>query len=246
MESSRDVAEDVLRDALDEYGEAAAGAALSLFEDTLALEGLYVNTELSGGIVTAEEISKIAHYQAGKLRVDDFDGFVEQVAGSAAHLTRQCANRTMMAQGGLYRNVMVGRNVGRNRVRYVYAEAQRGTSYEVRYARVPQGEETCDFCLMLASRGFVYLTAESAEGWNHTHRNCDCIVVAGVGHHEAGVNNSGGGDWVQDTVIEGFEMDSLRRLWGMWTRRDEGDVEGRRDDMESVLGRRYWTGQKRR
>ena len=31
-----------------------------------------------------------------------------------------------------------------------------------RFARVPQGERTCDFCLMLASRGPVYLTAESA------------------------------------------------------------------------------------
>lgn len=33
----------------------------------------------------------------------------------------------------------------------------------IRYARVPTGAETCSFCLMLASRGAVYLSAESAR-----------------------------------------------------------------------------------
>lgn len=40
-----------------------------------------------------------------------------------------------------------------------------------RYARVPTGAETCDFCLMLASRGFVYHSASSAAV-DHTHDNC--------------------------------------------------------------------------
>ena len=43
-----------------------------------------------------------------------------------------------------------------------------------RFARVPTGNETCDFCLMLASRGFVYRSADSAT---HTHANCDCRIV---------------------------------------------------------------------
>lgn len=49
----------------------------------------------------------------------------------------------------------------------------------VRYARVPAGAETCGFCLMLASRGFVYHTRETAGEMNHYHRSCDCKVVAG-------------------------------------------------------------------
>ena len=40
-----------------------------------------------------------------------------------------------------------------------------------RYARVPTGAETCDFCLMLASRGFVY-HSESSAAVDHTHVNC--------------------------------------------------------------------------
>jgi len=43
-----------------------------------------------------------------------------------------------------------------------------------RWARVPTGAETCDFCLMLASRGFVYHSEELAS---HAHANCDCRVV---------------------------------------------------------------------
>lgn len=42
-----------------------------------------------------------------------------------------------------------------------------------RWARAPHGK-TCAFCLMLASRGAVYLTAESAGQFNQWHNDCDC------------------------------------------------------------------------
>ena len=48
----------------------------------------------------------------------------------------------------------------------------------VRYARVPTGAETCDFCLMLASRGFVY-QSEGTAGAGHTHSSCSCRCVPG-------------------------------------------------------------------
>lgn len=54
-----------------------------------------------------------------------------------------------------------------------------------RYARVPTGSETCDFCLMLASRGFVY-RSESTASMGHVHANCDCRVVAGWDGMEVG------------------------------------------------------------
>lgn len=47
-----------------------------------------------------------------------------------------------------------------------------------RFARVPAGGETCRFCLMLASRGFVYHT-EATAGMNHVHPSCDCRTVPG-------------------------------------------------------------------
>ena len=47
-----------------------------------------------------------------------------------------------------------------------------------KFARVPTGDETCDFCLMLASRGFVY-QSEGTAGAGHTHSSCDCRCVPG-------------------------------------------------------------------
>lgn len=47
----------------------------------------------------------------------------------------------------------------------------------IRFARVPTGTETCDFCLMLASRGAVYHDRESA-GWSTKfHGACDCVAT---------------------------------------------------------------------
>ena len=48
-----------------------------------------------------------------------------------------------------------------------------------KFARVPTGDETCDFCLMLASRGFVY-SSEATGGaikLDHYHSGCNCRVV---------------------------------------------------------------------
>lgn len=50
-----------------------------------------------------------------------------------------------------------------------------------RWARVPQGE-TCEFCLMLASRGWVYWSEESARLGGGFHKgHCDCKIVPSWG-----------------------------------------------------------------
>ena len=66
------------------------------------------------------------------------------------------------------------------------------------YARVPTGSETCMFCLMLASRGFVYRSAKSAGELDHYHANCDCRVVAG---------------WGDDPQVAGYDT---KKLYGQW------------------------------
>lgn len=66
----------------------------------------------------------------------------------------------------------------------VTASAGRAMAYNARhdpgaprYARVPQGQTTCDFCVMLASRGPVYHTMESAGAFTKFHAHCDCMVL---------------------------------------------------------------------
>lgn len=48
-----------------------------------------------------------------------------------------------------------------------------------RWARVPRGSVTCAFCTMLAGRGFVYTSEETAGGGlgNVYHAHCDCEPV---------------------------------------------------------------------
>ena len=49
----------------------------------------------------------------------------------------------------------------------------------VRYARVPVGD-TCAFCIMLASRGFVYTSKKAAtltSAGEKYHDNCNCVAV---------------------------------------------------------------------
>ena len=245
MESLRKTAIGSITDALENAGESAAAAATDFFDDIMAAEGLDVSAVMPSGLYTTAEIERIARYQAGKLRVDDVDGFIAQVSQSAGHLAYQGGNRTMMYQAGLYHGTS---NPSRAHTYALYHSKNRNKAYgeyQVRYARVPQGEETCDFCLMLASRGFVYLTAESAEGWNHTHRNCDCIVVAGVGHNEAGAATSMG-DWVQDTELDGFDLEAMRKLHDAWTSKDydglsEEEIRQEKlEMMEQIIGRREW------
>ena len=70
-------------------------------------------------------------------------------------------------------------------------------SLDVRFARVPSGAETCMFCIMLASRGFVYRSKTSAGADGHYHPHCDCRIVPNFGEEE----------------IEGYDPDSLYEQW---------------------------------
>lgn len=45
------------------------------------------------------------------------------------------------------------------------------------YARIPSGRETCDWCLMLASRGVEYTSAAAAGDGRKFHPVCDCQIV---------------------------------------------------------------------
>lgn len=68
---------------------------------------------------------------------------------------------------------------------------------KLRYARVPMGGETCAFCMMLASRGFVYHSAATAGEGNHYHHDCRCKVVPGF-------------DGIK---VEGYEVDKYKELY---------------------------------
>jgi hypothetical protein len=62
--------------------------------------------------------------------------------------------------------------------RETFASALEADPLRPRYARVPSGAVTCRFCAMLASRGAVYLSEDTAGGSRRFHDHCDCVPVA--------------------------------------------------------------------
>jgi hypothetical protein len=72
----------------------------------------------------------------------------------------------------------------------VYNNAQRDPK-RPKWARVPIGDGTCDFCMLLASRGFVYSHKELAT---HSHSNCRCVVVPG---------------WEDSPAVEGYDPQQI-------------------------------------
>lgn len=61
-----------------------------------------------------------------------------------------------------------------------------------RWALVPTGDETCAYCIIIASRGFDYDDKETAA---HTHTNCDCRVIV---------------QWNKDQDIEDYEAQKAK------------------------------------
>lgn len=99
----------------------------------------------------------------------------------------------------------------------------------LRYARVPFGN-SCAFCLMLASRGFVYKTETTAgEDKGHYHARCRCKIVAGkkdtkIGDHnpeklnqrmqqiakELDITNFNWEDYISDKTIQDLLQQEVR------------------------------------
>lgn len=75
-----------------------------------------------------------------------------------------------------------------------------------RFARVPTGPETCPFCTMLASRGFVYWSEETAGKLDHYHPHCDCRIVASFDSFEV-ITGAGAKRRLSLTTIEGYDPD---------------------------------------
>ena len=120
-------------------------------------DGLRARFDTEDGYVAEIESSRMPEATEGAVRAfaqDLVDGKpVEQFVGKCVdrldYETRRAANECM-------------------------AYNARRDPRKPKWARVPTGAETCEFCIMLASRGFAYQSEDTAS---HAHANCDCRVV---------------------------------------------------------------------
>lgn len=137
------------------YGDAAAGVAADLYDDMRAsagVEGAF--RAVLADAVPAGQVEASARWAAGPLWRAEPDGAAVLRAASA----------------------VTDRWVKRAATGTVYGSAVRDPA-RPRVARVPRGTATCAFCVMLASRGAVYVSAGSAGGVRRFHGGCDCETV---------------------------------------------------------------------
>ena len=160
MAECREAAIEIAVASIDAYGSAASANACDLFDSVMDLEGVSASPAQAYGEVREDAVDRYVHRVAGDL--DGSEGshasFVEAVGQLAERETRMAASQT------------VERNVER--------VAKTKVGKRVRYARVPTSLVPCEWCAMLASRGFVYKSAEDAEAASHHH--CTCTMVPGV------------------------------------------------------------------
>lgn len=174
VSSVRDATISALQESIGIYGDEAQALAGQLFDEVCAAEGIGpYDFELFDDIIDFGMLEEKVRYYARALVEGDGDRFLSDCGILADFYARRCNYEGMI------------RNCHRN---------------NVRYARVPTGPDTCDFCLMLASRGFVYYSQASAE--EGMHAGCDCIAVPG-----------NGADATSATQIEGYDPDMLYDLW---------------------------------
>lgn len=170
----RDEAIGAINDSLNAFGDQAQAVAMRFFEEIVVDGyGIEADTALFDPI-SQEMVEGGVRYRARRIIEGDLASFARDVAD----LSRYYIHRSAFEN--------IERNCERN---------------DLRYARVPSGRETCGFCFMLSSRGFVYRSEQAASGEHGYHEHCDCVVVPGFKELPA------------SKQIEGYDPDAMLQRW---------------------------------
>lgn len=168
----RDAVVSAVNAVLDAYSLAAGQASADFFD---ASREIAVGSRLGAAVATGRDpdaTEGAIRAFVEKVLKGDIDSFNSAVISRVGYELKRSAGQTMME------------NAARDPLK-------------PRFARVPSGGDTCKFCLMLASRGFVYHSKKTAGEFGHYHDNCDCRIVA---------------SWDKDGV-EGYDPTAYHNEW---------------------------------
>ena len=168
-------------------GSLASSFAAKWYDYRAEQEHVKLDQAITATVYSPEKTDSVARYQAKKLVAGSFEEFAKACGEYARNDALRALNETIMAN------------------------ARRDRTKGVRFARVPTGHETCTFCLMLASRGAVYHSRQSAGEFRHFHRHCDCKVVPGFE------------DDPMAELVEGFKPKEMYKQWEKLKSIDEQD-----------------------
>lgn len=144
------------------YGDLVATAAMEWYDEERAKVPGLPEYRASSDVYTtsAEQAAASTRYAAGHLYTDNQAAALAVLEGTVHKLVKDA-----------------GRDVIARNVRLDPAHP--------RYARVPRGAKTCAWCSILASRGWVYVSKESAALHGKGHAHCDCELVPSWKANEA-------------------------------------------------------------
>lgn len=192
----------VLEPVMTAYAEAASELAAEWYDMEAEGHGYKLPAAVTQVEACGDAVDATVRYQVRKLMDGDAEGFARACGALARDAAVRQLNSTIMA------------NAARDR--------KRG----VRFARVTTGRETCAFCYMLASRGAVYHTRETAGQFDHYHRRCDCKVVPGFGDDPDAVLVEG-----HDPALMRSRMALIEEQTGL-SFSERGDLSRISSDME--------------
>ena len=209
----------IVHEVVTEYGEYVASLACDLYDECMAGEGFECQmAEMWSGDVS-EKVVAAVRYQLRKALDGDVNGYLDAIDEMTQYYVNMFANETTIHNverdntaamvGGArpeYENE-VGRGIDmptsfgdtRRHVQRRRGERKGRKAGDIAYARIPTGAETCTYCMMLASRGAVDYSAQSAG--HADHRGCNCMIVAGRY-----------GSPVSDGIDEGAQYQCWREL----------------------------------
>ena len=174
------------------YNQSAAALAAEWYDAQGKAAGVKLDRAVTSVTVDRDSLSKTVRYQAQKLADGNLDEFCAAVGEWAENEAKRALNATIM------------KNVGRDK--------RKG----VKFARVTSGRNTCAFCLMLASRGAIYHTRQSAGELGQYHRHCSCKIVPCYSGNK------------YEVLVEGHDPKDALKLWQEFEK-----VEGLPDLKES-------------
>lgn len=176
-----------------EYAKSAVSGVVTEFSQasTVLAEELYAAEfgSLPSGyiesVVDADAIDAMVRYRVCDLVDGDVDGFLGGMSKWVSQASfNACNTRTLQLARGKKSKAQMQRE----------RRARRKAEHDTWFARVPSGVNTCTWCAMLASRGYVYWTEDTAGKFSKWHDNCRCTVVAAT--KKGGIEGYDPTEWV--------------------------------------------------
>lgn len=179
---ARDILISIVFGVVEKYGDAAAMVASEYYDELRQLSGV----ASSYSSVLAENVA------------------VEQVESSVRYAARHLF-KDNPEQARLYLNGALDKFVKQPARDTIALNAKRDPAKPT-FARVPTGAKTCAWCMVLASRGFVYRNANAAGESAQYHKHCDCQAVPSFG---------------KDSYLKGYDPKSIKDMYDKAVKYDQ-------------------------